>query len=72
MSLDRDHATDGLARIDRQRMDTKRTAATMSQSWGDVSGVRRTPYCGADWFSGFHEDGLNSAVRVARVLGGEW
>jgi predicted NAD/FAD-binding protein len=53
-------------------MDTKRTAATMSQSWGDVSGVRRTPSCGADWFSGFHEDGLNSAVRVARVLGGEW
>jgi predicted NAD/FAD-binding protein len=72
MSRNRDQAADRLARIDRQLMGTKATAATISQSWGGVSGVRRTLYCGADWFSGLHEDGLNSAVRVGRVLGGAW
>ncbi len=39
--------------------------------WKDVSGVNRTYYCGAYWFYGFHEDGLNSALRVARGLGVE-
>jgi predicted NAD/FAD-binding protein len=40
--------------------------------WSRVSGVARTHYCGAYWFYGFHEDGLNSALRVARALGAEW
>jgi predicted NAD/FAD-binding protein len=40
--------------------------------WGEVSGVNRTHYCGAYWFYGFHEDGLTSAIRVARALGVEW
>jgi len=39
--------------------------------WKEVSGVNRTHYCGAYWFYGFHEDGLNSALRVARTLGVE-
>jgi predicted NAD/FAD-binding protein len=39
--------------------------------WKEVSGVNRTHYCGAYWFYGFHEDGLNSALRVARALGVE-
>ena len=34
-----------------------------------MSGVRRTHFCGAYWFYGFHEDGLRSAIRVARALG---
>ena len=38
----------------------------------EVSGVNRTHYCGAYWFYGFHEDGLNSALRVASALGVEW
>jgi predicted NAD/FAD-binding protein len=37
--------------------------------WGEISGKNRTHYCGAYWFFGFHEDGLNSALRVARALG---
>jgi len=37
--------------------------------WSEISGVRRTHFCGAYWFYGFHEDGLNSALRVARALG---
>jgi uncharacterized protein len=40
--------------------------------WGEVSGVNRTHYCGAYWGYGFHEDGVNSALRVARTLGAAW
>jgi uncharacterized protein len=40
--------------------------------WQEVSGVNRTHYCGAYWGYGFHEDGLNSALRVARSLGVQW
>lgn len=36
--------------------------------WSEISGRNRTHYCGAYWFYGFHEDGLNSALRVARTL----
>lgn len=38
-------------------------------AWASVSGVRGTHYCGAYWFYGFHEDGVNSALRVAASLG---
>ncbi len=37
--------------------------------WSEISGKSRTHFCGAYWFYGFHEDGLNSALRVARALG---
>jgi predicted NAD/FAD-binding protein len=47
-------------------------AIRAQRRWADVSGVTRTHYCGAYWFYGFHEDGLNSAARVARTLGVEW
>ncbi|MFA6954517.1 MAG: FAD-dependent oxidoreductase [Thermoanaerobaculia bacterium] len=40
--------------------------------WREVSGVAHTHYCGAYWFYGFHEDGMNSAIRVADALGAEW
>jgi predicted NAD/FAD-binding protein len=39
--------------------------------WREISGANRTHFCGAYWFYGFHEDGLNSAIRVARSLGVE-
>ncbi len=35
----------------------------------DVSGVNRTHYCGAYWSWGFHEDGVQSALRVTRAIG---
>ena len=35
----------------------------------EISGQRRTHYCGAYWGNGFHEDGVNSALRVATPLG---
>jgi len=35
----------------------------------EVSGRDRTWYCGAYWGYGFHEDGLQSALRVCRAFG---
>ena len=32
----------------------------------EISGVRRTHYCGAYWGWGFHEDGVVSALRRLR------
>jgi predicted NAD/FAD-binding protein len=37
-----------------------------------MSGKRHLHFCGAYWFYGFHEDGLNSAIRVAERLGVGW
>jgi predicted NAD/FAD-binding protein len=37
----------------------------------EISGVRSTWYCGAYWGYGFHEDGVQSALRVCRALGAE-
>jgi uncharacterized protein len=36
----------------------------------EISGRNRTHYCGAYWGWGFHEDGVASAHRVVRELGG--
>jgi predicted NAD/FAD-binding protein len=38
------------------------------QRWGEISGVRRTHYCGAYWRNGFHEDGAFSGLRAARAV----
>lgn len=38
--------------------------------WSEINGVNRTYYCGAYWGYGFHEDGVNSALAVGRLLGG--
>jgi len=35
----------------------------------EISGKRRTHYCGAYWRWGFHEDGVVSALRVAEHFG---
>jgi predicted NAD/FAD-binding protein len=37
----------------------------------EIDGVGGTHFCGAWWFRGFHEDGVQSALRVVRALGGE-
>ncbi len=36
-----------------------------------ISGSRHTWYCGAYWGSGFHEDGVESALAVTRAFGRE-
>jgi uncharacterized protein len=50
------------------------TAAAIraQQRWVEISNIDRVHYCGAYWFNGFHEDGLNSALRVARSFGIDW
>jgi predicted NAD/FAD-binding protein len=35
----------------------------------ELNGVNRTYYCGAYWGYGFHEDGVRSALQVARHFG---
>ena len=34
----------------------------------EISGVRRTHYCGAYWGWGFHEDGVVSALRACEAI----
>ena len=46
-------------------------AIKAQRRWSEISNDR-IHYCGAYWFNGFHEDGLNSALRVARSFGVEW
>lgn len=48
-----------------------REAVRAQGRWAEISGRDRIHYCGAYWFYGFHEDGLNSARRVAAALGVE-
>jgi predicted NAD/FAD-binding protein len=49
---------------------TKAAVAAQGR-WEEISGADRVHFCGAYWFYGFHEDGVNSALRVARKLGVE-
>jgi predicted NAD/FAD-binding protein len=44
-------------------------ALTAQRRWDELSGVRRTHYCGAYWGYGFHEDGVQSARRVCERFG---
>jgi uncharacterized protein len=46
-----------------------REAIQAQSRWSEISGVNRMHFAGAYWFYGFHEDGLNSALRVAATLG---
>jgi predicted NAD/FAD-binding protein len=40
------------------------------ERWSQISGPRRTHYCGAYWLNGFHEDGVASSMRVASHIDG--
>ncbi|WP_444884336.1 NAD(P)/FAD-dependent oxidoreductase [Microbulbifer sp. PSTR4-B] len=42
------------------------------QQWERINGVNRIWFCGAYWANGFHEDGVCSALRVAKWLGVDW
>lgn len=41
---------------------------TAQRRRGEICGVDRIHYCGAYWHSGFHEDGLRSALEVCQNL----
>ena len=44
-------------------------AIAAQKRWSEISGVKRTHYCGAYWIYGFHEDGVNSALRIVNSQG---
>ncbi len=49
------------------------SAAVAAQTrWGEINGNGPISFCGAYWGSGFHEDGLQSALAVCRQLGVHW
>jgi len=54
-------------RYDHPLLDQRAVGA--QEEWSAVSGRRGTHYCGAYWGNGFHEDGVQSALRVARAFG---
>ncbi len=47
-------------------------AIAAQKQWKAINGVKNTWFCGAYWGNGFHEDGVNSALRIAREFGIEW
>jgi len=47
----------------------RREGIAAQKRWSEIQGVRRTWFCGAYWSNGFHEDGVNSALRVAERFG---
>jgi predicted NAD/FAD-binding protein len=44
------------------------TAVAGQQRHDEISGKNRTFYCGAYWGFGFHEDGVNSALKVVEQI----
>ena len=54
--IDYDHPVFDLAAIRAQKR------------WGEINGVNNTYYCGAYWGYGFHEDGVNSALRAVKLF----
>jgi predicted NAD/FAD-binding protein len=75
VSLNRDHEIDQnkiICSIEYRHPVYTVQAVRAQKRWAEISGVRNLHWCGAYWSYGFHEDGLNSAIRVARQLGVEW
>lgn len=61
-----------IARMDYSHPQYTHASVAAQARRGEISGQRRTWYAGAYWGWGFHEDGLRSAVDVARGLGLYW
>ncbi len=58
-----------LRRIAYQHPVFTRAAVRAQRRFEEISGHQRTHFCGAYWYNGFHEDGVRSALRVARRFG---
>ena len=43
-------------------------ACSAQKHWTSINGVSNTWYCGAYWGNGFHEDGVNSALKIVKEL----
>ncbi len=46
-------------------------AVAAQERYDEIGNRNRTHFCGAYWFNGFHEDGVQSALRVTRAFGVE-
>jgi predicted NAD/FAD-binding protein len=46
-------------------------AVAAQKRYDEIGDQNRSHFCGAYWFNGFHEDGVNSALRVTRAFGVE-
>jgi len=46
-------------------------AVAAQKRYDEIGNQNRSHFCGAYWFNGFHEDGVNSALRVTRAFGVE-
>jgi predicted NAD/FAD-binding protein len=46
-------------------------AVAAQKRYAHIGNQNRSHFCGAYWFNGFHEDGVNSALRVTRAFGVE-
>jgi predicted NAD/FAD-binding protein len=72
VTLNRTHAVDPsklIKRITYHHPQYTRESIAAQGRRGEISGVRRTWYCGAYWTYGFHEDGAASGAQVAeRIL----
>jgi len=72
VTLNREDAVDPQRIIGRYRYDHPQydaTAIAFQSRHGELDGRDRTYFCGAYWGYGFHEDGVNSALRVGRHFG---
>ena len=58
-----------LRRFNYQHPAYSRESIAAQQRHEEISGRNDTYYCGAYWGYGFHEDGVNSALAVARDFG---
>ena len=61
-----------LGRYDYAHPQFDRRSFSAQKHWDALQGYNGIWYCGAWWGYGFHEDGVRSAVRVARALGVAW
>ncbi|NIL97202.1 MAG: NAD(P)-binding protein [Planctomycetales bacterium] len=50
----------------------RRDSLAAQRRHAQISGRRRTHFCGAYWGNGFHEDGVNSALAVGKFFGKGW
>lgn len=75
VTLNRSHAIDESKILRRMRYHhpvyTRASVAARHRKH-HIQGKQRTWYAGAYWGWGFHEDGIRSAVEVARALGVDW
>ena len=59
-----DRPGDGDRRVPFDHPVYTRAGLAAQRRWAEISGARRTHYCGAYWRWGFHEDGVWSALRA--------